>query len=226
MCSTASHLAGRRPPGALLGLPPGVMRVETLKVWYDFLCPFARIGVFWLRNVEAAGGLDHEIEWKTFSLEQVNLPEEGDVDQLWATADERRSLLPSAAAKWAETQGGDVFAAVQRTFFDGRHVDHEKIGRPEVTAALLSKAGSDGDTVIDQLRSDRKWLDAARADHEEGAALGVFGVPTLVFPGAQPVFLRLLEIPEGDRAVDIYRRVKENALDPLIHEFKRPTGAR
>jgi predicted DsbA family dithiol-disulfide isomerase len=196
---------------------------DSVKVWYDFLCPWARIGVFWIRNVQEAGGLDLDIEWKSFSLENINLPEEASADELWATAPERRGLLPAAAAKWAETQGSEVFGAYQRAMFDARHVDRKKIGKPEVTAEILSAVGVDGEAVTGELVENPKWLEAARADHEEAAELGVFGVPTFVFPDAAPVFTRLLEVTEGDRAVEIYKRLRSAAEDPLIHEIKRPS---
>ncbi|MEX2540050.1 MAG: DsbA family protein [Actinomycetota bacterium] len=199
------------------------MAKESVKVWYDFLCPWARIGVFWIRNVQEAGGLDLDIEWKSFSLENINLPEEASADELWATAPERRGLLPAAAAKWAETQGSEVFLAYQRAMFDARHVDRKKIGKPEVTAEILSAVGVDGEAVTGELVENPKWLEAARADHEEAAELGVFGVPTFVFPDAAPVFTRLLEVTESDRAVEIYKRLRSAAEDPLIHEIKRPS---
>lgn len=198
----------------------------TLKVWTDFLCPWARIGAFWLRNVEAAGALDEDVEWKTFSLENINLPEDGSPDELWATATERRGLIPAAAAKWVQTQAPESFAAFQRAMFDARHVEHEKIGEPGVTAKVLSEAGLDGEAITSEITQDSKWLEAARADHEEAAELAVFGVPTFVFGDAAPAFIRLLEITEGDRAIELYHRVKASALDPLIHEVKRPTGPR
>jgi predicted DsbA family dithiol-disulfide isomerase len=196
---------------------------DSVKVWYDFLCPWARIGVFWIRNVQEAGGLDLDIEWKSFSLENINLPEEASADELWSTATERRGLLPAAAAKWAETQGSEVFLAYQRAMFDARHVDRKKIGKREVTAEILSAVGVDGEAVTGELVENPKWLEAARADHEEAAELGVFGVPTFVFPDAAPVFTRLLEVTEGDRAVEIYKRLRSAAEDPLIHEIKRPS---
>jgi len=198
----------------------------TIKVWTDFLCPWARIGAFWLRNVEAAGALDAEVEWKTFSLENINLPEDGDADELWNTAPERRGLVPAAAAKWVQTQAPDSFAAYQKAMFDARHVDHEKIGQTDVTAKILSDVGLDGDAITSEVTSNSKWLEAARADHDEAASLGVFGVPTFVFGDTAPAFVRLLEITEGDRAVEIYERVKSSALDPTIHELKRPSFAR
>jgi len=198
----------------------------TLKVWTDFLCPWARIGAFWLRNVEAAGALDTDVEWKTFSLENINLPEDGDADELWTTAPERRGLFPAAAAKWVQTQAPESLGSVQKAMFDARHVDHEKIGQPEVTAKVLSSVGLDGDAVTKEIADDPKWLEAARADHDEAAGLGVFGVPTFVFGDAPPAFVRLLEVTDGDRAVEIYHRVRASALDPTIHELKRPALVR
>ena len=196
---------------------------STLKVWTDFLCPWARIGAHWLRNVEEAGALDLDVEWKTFSLENINLPEDASADELWSTATERRGLIPAAAAKWLQTQAPDSLAAYQRRMFDARHVDREKIGRPEVTAQILSSVGVDGDAIVKDIVDDSKWLEAARADHDEAAELGIFGVPTFVFPGAAPAFVRLLEITEGDRAVEIYSRLRVAAEDPTIHEIKRPS---
>jgi len=198
----------------------------TLRVWIDFLCPWARIGAHWLRNVEAAGALEAEVDWKMFSLEQINLPEDASADELWADAPGRRGLIPAAAAKWVQTQSPESLAAFQKAMFDARHVDHEKIGQPPVTAQVLSSIGLDGETITAELTSDPKWLEAARSDHEEAAALGVFGVPTFVFSHAPPAFVRLLEITEGDRAVEIYERVRAGALDPTIHELKRPALVR
>jgi predicted DsbA family dithiol-disulfide isomerase len=198
----------------------------TLKVWVDFLCPWARIGALWLRNVEEAGAVDLDIEWKSFSLENINLPEDASADELWATATERRGLIPAAAAKWIQTQAPDSFNGYLKTMFDARHVEKEKIGKPEVTEKILSSVGLDGTAIVKEVTSDPKWLEAARADHDEASELGIFGVPTFVFPGAQPIFTRLLEITDGDRAVELYEKVKTAATDPLIHELKRPTGLR
>lgn len=195
----------------------------TLKVWVDFLCPWARIGAFWIRNVEAAGALDLDIEWKMFSLENVNLPEEASADELWATASERRGLIPAAAAKWIQTQAPESFGSYLETMFNARHVDKEKIGKPEVTEKILTSVGLDGAAILGDITGDPKWLEAARADHDEAAEQKIFGVPTFVFPGSAPAFTRLLEVTEGDRAVEIYGKVKAAAGDPLIHELKRPS---
>lgn len=198
----------------------------TLKVWIDFLCPWARIGALWIRNVEAEGALGLDLEWKTFSLENINLPEDASADELWATATERRGLIPAAAAKWIQTQAPDSLGTYVNAMFNARHVDKEKIGQPPVTAKVLSSVGLDGDAIVAELTSESKWLEAARADHEEANELGIFGVPTFVFPDAPPAFTRLLEVTEGERAVEIFERVRVAASDPTIHEIKRPSYMR
>jgi predicted DsbA family dithiol-disulfide isomerase len=199
------------------------MSDTTLKVWIDFLCPWARIGALWIRNVEAEGALGLDLEWKTFSLENVNLPEDMPADELWATPTERRGLFPVAAAKWIQTQAPEKLGEYVTAMFNARHVDKEKIGQPIVTARVLSGIGLDGDAIVADITEDSKWLEAARADHDEADELGVFGVPTFVFPGAAPAFTRLLEVTEGKRAVEIYEHVRTAASDPTIHELKRPS---
>ncbi len=198
----------------------------TLKVWTDFLCPWARIGAHWILNVAEAGGLDLDVEFKTFSLENINLPDEASPDELWATAPERRGLYPAAAAKWIQTNAPEQTVAYWKAMFDARHVEHEKIGEPDVTAKVLTAVGLDGGAIVEEVASDPKWLAAARADHEEAGELGIFGVPTFVFPDSAPAFVRLLEITEDKRAVEIYDHVKIAATDKTIHEIKRPALVR
>lgn len=177
--------------------------------------------------MEAAGAVGHAIEWKTFSLEQINMEDDADRNALWAEPERRRGLIPGAIAKWAEAQSSEVFESVQRAFFEARHTgEREKIGKADVSEKILEQIGLDGPTIVKEVLTDRRWLDAHRADHQEAEELGLFGVPTLVFPDRQPIFVRLLEITEGDRAVEIFRKVAAAADDPLIHELKRPTGRR
>jgi predicted DsbA family dithiol-disulfide isomerase len=194
----------------------------TLQVWTDFLCPWARIGAHWIMNVADAGGLDLDLEFKTFSLENINLPEDASVDELWSTAAERRGLYPAAAAKWIQTNAAEKTIPYWKAMFDARHVEHEKIGQPDVTATVLTNVGLDGGAIVEQIGTEPKWLEAARADHDEAHELGIFGVPTFVFPDSAPAFVRLLEITDGKRAVEIFEHVKTSASDPTIHEIKRP----
>ena len=195
----------------------------TLTVWTDFLCPWARIGAHWIMNVAETGSLDLDLQFKTFSLENINLPEDASVDELWSTAADRRGLYPAAAAKWVQTNAPDKTTQYWKAMFDARHVEHEKIGQPDVTAHVLNTVGLDGNTITEEIGTDPKWLAAARADHEEANELGIFGVPTFVFPGTAPAFVRLLEVTEGDRALQIYADVQAAASNPTIHEIKRPS---
>lgn len=176
--------------------------------------------------MDDAGGMDHDIRWRSFSLEHVNLEPDKHPDELWGEPERRRGILPAAAAQWAMDRDPGLFGSVQRAIFDANHVDRRKIGRPDVLAEVLDGCGLDGAAVVRELIEDRRWLDAARADHEAADDLNIFGVPTLVYPDRQPLFVRLLEITEGERAVAIYRKVLDAVDDPAIHEIKKTTGAR
>jgi hypothetical protein len=168
--------------------------------------------------------LSYDLVWKAFALEQVNLPPEASIDELWATPAERRGLVPLAVAKWAQSQGDDVFKSVHGAFFEARHdpEQRKRIGDPEVAKEVLDSVGLDGGTIVKEVLDDRRWLDAARVDHEEGAELGVFGVPTLQFEDGQPMFVRVLQPVEGDRALEVFGKIAAAASDPLIHELKGP----
>ena len=172
--------------------------------------------------MEAQEAVGHPIDWRTFSLEQVNLTPDADPDELWASPASARGLLPLAAAKWTLARRPEAFEGVQRAVFHARHVEKEKIGRPEVLASVLDRAGLDGPAVTEELMSDRTWVQRARADHGEAVELGVFGVPTLMLPGGRPVFVRLTEVTDGARAVEVWDRVRSAAGDPVIHELKSP----
>lgn len=194
-----------------------------MQLWFDFLCPFARIGSLWLREVQSQGELSESFEWKTLSLEQINLDVNSDPDELWSAPDFSRGLFALAACKWAQNESDEVWSKVQRALFDAGHVDRVKIGRLEVISEVLSAAGLGGPSIADQISSDPRWLKEARSDHDEGAELGIFGVPTLVVDGAAPMFFRLSEVTTGDRAVSVYKHVIASVKDPVIHELKRPS---
>jgi predicted DsbA family dithiol-disulfide isomerase len=171
--------------------------------------------------------LGHRIEWKSFSLEHINLePGKDPLAEVWGQPERRRGILPAAAAQWAAEQVDGIFETVQRAFFEANHVERKKIGKPEVVEEVLNDAGLDGAVIVKELLTDRRFLDAARADHDEASELNIFGVPTLVYPDRQPVFVRLLEITDGERAVEIYEKVRAMSFDPAIHEVKKTSGYR
>ena len=82
--------------------------------------------------------------------------------------------------------------AVKGRLFRAYFTEGERIGAPEVLAALAVEAGLDPVDVADVLATDR-FADAVRADEEQARAYGVTGVPFYVIDGrygiagAQPV---------------------------------------
>ncbi|NJL34263.1 MAG: hypothetical protein HC893_10850 [Chloroflexaceae bacterium] len=60
----------------------------SISVFFDFLCPYAYRTAMWLDQVrDKMVDRDFEINWRYFSLEQVNLPAGSDW-KVWEQADE------------------------------------------------------------------------------------------------------------------------------------------
>ena len=126
---------------------------------------------------------DLEIEWKNFSLEQVN-SKEGPDWKVWEQPDvtERRSLLAQIAAEASRKQGDDAHAKFHLALLIARHGGESRMPLNDIDTliALAEKTGLDGA----RLREDMMDPDLPKKigrEHEEARAEGIFGTPTFVF---------------------------------------------
>lgn len=82
--------------------------------------------------------------------------------------------------------------ALKGRIFRAYFTEGQRIGDPDVLAALATEAGLDAEEVSDVLATDR-FAEAVRADEEQARAYGASGVPFFVVDerygvaGAQPV---------------------------------------
>ncbi len=189
-----------------------------LDVFFDYLCPYVYRMALLLAAV-AESGVSIRPRWRYFSLTQVNSKDEGWT--AWgAPADERvKGRLAFHAAEAARRQGR--FDDVHKRLLDARHRDRLDLDRREVIEAVAAEAGLDLDRFRRDL-DDTSLLAALERDHREGAAQGVFGTPTLVFPGGA-AYVRLADVVEAAHAPDVFRRIEAVAAsEPRILEIKRP----
>ncbi len=72
--------------------------------------------------------------------------------------------------------------------------------------------------------ADRKLLRRLASDHTFATSvLGVFGTPTLVFPGGQAVFLKLASLPSPEESCPAFSEIQHIAEERrFIREIKRP----
>lgn len=186
---------------------------------FDPMCPFAYATSVWIREVRARLGI--EVNWRFFSLEEVNRAEgkKHPWERPWSygwSLMRIGALLrrrdPAALDAWYARIGAEL------------HVRGGKPHDPEVARRLLDELGL-GASTLDEAMADESTHDDVRADHHRVTGAGGFGVPTLFFPDGQCLFGPvLIDPPDGDRAVRLWEVVTGALEFPDLYELQRPKG--
>ena len=197
---------------------PGLIELD---VFFDFLCPFVYRASVLLDSVSRSGRRDLKINWRYFSLAQVNSKDEGWT--VWdAPAEEKvKGRLAFVAAEAARRQDG--FEAFRMPLLLARHRDRLDIDEAEVVERVAVDSGLDLERFRKDL-ADPGILEPLALDHRRAVAeYGVFGTPTFVFPGGESAYVRLSEPVEGQDAAQVFERLLSVGADePRILEIKRP----
>ena len=189
---------------------------------FDVICPWAYQTSHWMREVRDRLGL--EVDWRFFSLEEVNRlegkkhPWEREWSYGWSM------MRVGALLKREDPALNDAWYLKAGTAL---HVEGRKPHEPAVARALLAEMDLDPG-IVDEALADPTTHDAVRADHERVIGLGGWGVPTLVFPGADddeslklfgPV---LIDPPTGEAADRLWALVVSWLEFPQLYELPRP----
>ena len=189
---------------------------------FDVICPWAYQTSHWMREVRNRLGL--EVDWRFFSLEVVNRlegkkhPWEREWSYGWSM------MRVGALLKREDPALNDAWYLKAGTAL---HVEGRKPHEPAVARALLAEMDLDPG-IVDEALADPTTHDAVRADHERVIGLGGWGVPTLVFPGADddeslklfgPV---LIDPPTGEAADRLWALVVSWLEFPQLYELQRP----
>ena len=189
---------------------------------FDVICPWAYQTSHWMREVRDRLGL--EDDWRFFSLEEVNRlegkkhPWEREWSYGWSM------MRVGALLKREDPALNDAWYLKAGTAL---HVEGRKPHEPAVARALLAEMDLDPG-IVDEALADPTTHDAVREDHERVIGLGGWGVPTLVFPGADddeslklfgPV---LIDPPTGEAADRLWALVVSWLEFPQLYELQRP----
>lgn len=195
--------------------------VIALEIFFDYHCPFVFRMARLLDAVRESGKRRLQVEWRYFSLSQVNSKDNG-----WTVWDAPPSTpvkgrLAFKAAEAARRQG--KFDALHMLLLEARHKSALDIDAEDVVEQVAESAGLDRLRFRDDL-ADPRILDALARDHRRAAnELGVFGTPTLVFAGGAAAYVRLARDHETGSALEVFDRLLAVAEDePRILEIKRP----
>jgi hypothetical protein len=183
------------------------------------MCPYAYQTSVWIRDVRTRIPLD--IEWKFFSLEEVNLvagrrhpwerPWSYGFGQMRVGVLIRRELGNDGVDRWYETIG--------RAFF----YDGTKTHVPETHARVIEEAGFDP-SLVDRAIADDTTLDQARSEHEDAVTrYGAHGVPTIVFESGYAVYGPVVvPAPQGEDADALWQLTRGMQRFPNLYELRHP----
>jgi predicted DsbA family dithiol-disulfide isomerase len=178
----------------------------------------------WLRDVQAKAGEAIEIDWRYFSLEQVN-QRAGEGVQVWdrPAGYESTGLEAFAASEAARRQGDPAaWERLHEGLLQARHTGKKE----KLTSAVVERVAAAAGLDLARFRRDMEdpsILDALKRQHAEATAEGVFGTPTLVFANGGSGFLKMMPPPAGEEALRAWQHVKAliGGLS-AIAEIKRP----
>jgi 2-hydroxychromene-2-carboxylate isomerase len=187
---------------------------------FDLMCPYAYQTSLWIREVRARTGL--EINWRFFSLEEINRAEgkKHPWEREWSYG---WSLMRIGALLRRESMArlDDWYATAGRAL----HADGEKPHVPDVAREILRRIGADPG-LVDAAIADPTTGDEVLAEHQKVTQAGGFGVPTLFFPDGQCLFGPvLIDPPMGTEAERLWDAVIAWTAFPHVYELQRPKSS-
>lgn len=193
-----------------------VIDTTVIDFHFDVLCPYAYQTAKWIREVRAQ--TDLTINWKFFSLEEVNRAEgkKHPWERPWSYG-------------WSMMRIGALLRRIDMDLLDAwyarsgqaLHEDGHKPHEPDVARHLVAEIGADP-ALVDEAISDPTTHDEVRAEHDRVINSGGFGVPTLFF-GDQALFGPvLIDPPTGDAALRLWNATTAWVEFPHLYELQRP----
>jgi predicted DsbA family dithiol-disulfide isomerase len=140
----------------------------------------------------------------------------------WEESSYAMALRTFWAAEAARRQGKEAFRRFHLATLRERHQRGQKLGEPEMLRAVAAQAGLDLNSFDRDFR-DPSCLDRLAQDHARAEGLDVFGVPTFVFLGADPAYLKLTRVLTPEEAQGFWQEFHSTvAHRPYVLEIKRP----
>ena len=172
--------------------------------------------------METETGEELPVTWRYFSLEQNNHSPNPDKKVWENSAVTTRGINAFRAAEAMRRQGTDLFKVFHQLLLNAVHKDHLDITDPDILKSIAEKAGADTNRFLSDF-NDPAILDILAKDHFHAVNdLKIFGTPTFVFNGNNPLFLKI-DLSDTANSLDLFNEflhIAEKRKNVL--EIKRP----
>ena len=201
-----------------------MINIVSIDVYFDYIWPYVYNAAVWLQKVKEDTGTKLVVNWKYFSLEQIN-SQQGPKWKIWEQPEDypSRSLLAFRAAEAARRQGETIFQDFHIGLLRAKHEQQRDIADMNTIMEVANSAGLD----IAQFQRDisnRQLLTKLAEDHTFAVeTLGIFGTPTLLFPEKQAIFLKMSPPPSPKECLSVFGELFNLVCNRRnIREIKRP----
>ncbi len=163
------------------------------------------------------------INWRYFSLEQVN-SQQGPDWKAWEQpqSHDSRGMPAFRAAEAARRQGEDYFEKFHFALLDAKNRQGRDIADIKTLIEVAQNAGLNMARFESDLGDEEILVGLARDHTFATEKLGIFGTPTLVFAGRQPVFLKLSARPSAGESLDLFNELRHLIMGRrYVQEIKR-----
>ncbi|UCC17382.1 MAG: DsbA family protein [Dehalococcoidales bacterium] len=172
--------------------------------------------------METEIGKELPVIWRYFSLEQNNHSQVSE-KKIWETSPVKiRGIDAFRAAEAVRRQGTNLFKVFHELLLNAVHKERRDIADSEVLKDTAEKAGVDMNRFTNDF-NDPAILDRLAEDHFHAVNdLKIFGTPTFVFNGNNPVFLKIT-LADIENSLDLFKELVHVAIDRKnVLEIKRP----
>lgn len=198
--------------------------METVTVYFDYLCPYAKRGMELASMIQDP--LKLSFKWKHYSLAQGNY-KGNDGWQLWQDKLDENSrngskgLLPFLAS-YAAKQQNDDYQNFRLKMFQNYH-DESHAYNQENLVSLAETSGLNKAQFEKDLHSQAA-RDTLEQDHTEAISKDISATPTFVFNSGAAAYFRFKTLPQSTKEATQffldYRNMIENYPD--LETIRRP----
>lgn len=204
--------------------------MHPITVFGDYRCPYVYRASEWLCSLERLLDPAPKVEWRFFSLAQVNhrikdgweVWAQPEVNPEWEKEDFAPGLRNFWAAAAAQRQGDEAFRAFHGALLRAIHADKREIESFATLREIAQAAGLDHAAFMCDV-GDVACLARLAEDHRAGVEKKVFGTPTFVLGDATPAYLKLSRTLDDREAVEMWDSFATVVAErPYVLEIKRP----